>query len=179
MELPSLNEFSLWLEPKGENYERINSFALKLQKPTSSPNFVPHITLLSDIPFTAEKIKEQMGKIANNTTPFEITFKKISAGDNYFKSFFLECNESTELMNLNKFTQNIFDVNKQYLPHMSILYGNTKEQFKKELFDEVQKQGMDFFSFEIKTISLWHALGTVEEWKKIIEVPLLNKRLTT
>lgn len=149
MELPSLNEFSLWLEPSGEDYERINSFASNLQKIAGSPNFVPHVTLLANIPLPQNEIGSLLKEFPPSKS-FEIKFKNISTGDNPLKSLFLECFESPELMELNRTAQKIYGMELIYQPHMSLMYGNMDEKLKRELVEKIQTKDLGFFSFKAK-----------------------------
>ena len=63
MKLPSLNEFSLWLEPEGKDLIRIKKFTTEIQKISGSPKFIPHVTLLGGLKATKKEIESNLKKL--------------------------------------------------------------------------------------------------------------------
>lgn len=172
MSFENLNEFSLWLEPTSEELERIQNIISNFSKKAHVENFVPHVTLLGGIPYDKSIINEHLTKILENTPEFKIKFSTLSFGDNPLKCFFLECEQDKILFELNKKAQEIISINKEFKPHMSLLYGNMSEKEKNILASEVEKFGLEYFSFTPKKISVWHAHGSPKNWKKVTEITL-------
>lgn len=166
-----LKEYSLWLEPSGDEFKKINKVLSKLQKETKSVGFKPHVTLLGGLYYKEDSLIEMLSVFKKNKK-FRIYFKKMSSGKNEFKTIFLECQKSKELLNLNKLSQIVFKTKKPFKPHMSIVYGNFKKEDKKNITDRIEKFGINYFSFEVKHISLWKAFGTANKWKRLKKVNL-------
>lgn len=170
MNFKDLDEFSIWLEPAGNELEKIQRVISELAEDAHVDSFVPHITLLSRIPYDPENIIRQLTLLAQNTKPIQIKFDKLCLSDNPLKCFFLECIESSELMDLNQKAQKLFSIKNEYQPHMSLIYGTIDEKVKKDFTRKIENLGLEYFSFIPKSVSLWHAQDTPKNWKKINEI---------
>ncbi len=166
-----LKEYSLWLEPSGDEFKKINKVLSKLQKETKSVGFKPHVTLLGGLYYKEDSLKEMLSVFKKNRR-FRIYLKKMSSGNNEFKTIFIECQKSKELLNLNRLSQKIFKTKKPFKPHMSIVYGDFNKENKKNIKGRIESLGVNYFSFEVRSISLWKAFGTADKWKRLKRVNL-------
>ncbi len=162
-----MDELSLWLEPTGEDLERISKIFNNIQREYNSPIFIPHVTLIDNIPQESQEIESKVTNL--KCQKFKIKFKAINIGKKIYNSIFLECEQSLELMKLNKSAQEVYSKKYTYNPHMSVIYGNFSYEGKQKIIQDLTKVGLDNFNFEAKTISLWHAEGETSNWKKIFE----------
>lgn len=152
MKLKPLREYSLWLEPENINLKHINFVVNKIQNKTKSIRFKPHVTLLGGLD---EKESELINRIKSfsKEKSFFIHFKKLSLGNDEFKTVFLECKKVKNLYKLNQLSQKIFRTTKPFHPHMSIVYGNFNKKQKALINSELKKYKLSYFSFEVKNIS--------------------------
>lgn len=174
MELFNLNEFSLWLEPKSQSYLQIDNVIKSICGEVGAIPFVPHVTLLADIPYSTE-IQRYMENIAKTTAPFEITFQKVSVGEHYLKCLFCECKENPALMEFNRVAQKVYSLDRSYSPHMSFVYGEFVREQKEKLAEKLEKQ-VSLFSFKATTLSLWHATKTPDHWVRLAETVLSGEK---
>lgn len=171
MKLKKLKEYSLWLEPSGDEFKKINKVLSNLQKETKSVIFKPHVTLLGGLCDKEDSLKEKLSGFKKNKK-FRIYFKKMSSGKNEFKTVFLECQKSKELLALNNLSQKIFKTKKPFRPHLSIVYGDFKKEAKKNILNKIENLGIPYFSFEVSSVSLWKAFGTADKWKRLKKISL-------
>ena len=163
-----INGFSLWLEPKNADLARIQPIFAKFQQQTNRVRFVPHVTLIGNIPLPPDEIRRRLGELIKETAKFRIFFATAATSTAYYKSLFLECEENSALTDLNRLAQKMYGLNSEYLPHMSVIYGATGNDLKEQIMAELNKD-IGLFSFEVTAISLWHTHGTADQWEKLDE----------
>ncbi len=173
MKLRKLKEYSLWLEPSETDFKRINKAISNIQKETKSVVFKAHVTLLGGLYDKESCLKEKLSEF-EKVKKIDIYFKKITSGKDKFKTVFLDCKKSKELQNINILSQKIFKTKKAFNPHMSIVYGNFKKEDKEKMLNEIESLGINYFSFEARSISLWKAFGTADKWKRLKKANLLS-----
>lgn len=159
------DEYTIWLEP--ENGTEIQKIIDAIAQRAGTPSFLPHVTLLPGLQGTEEILIEKMRELAT-VEPFHITFTKVATGEAYHKCLFLECESSEELMSLRKKGEEIFEQPPTYYPHLSLGYGIDQELGEELAIELSTKQ----FDFKVAGISLWHAKGLVEEWRKVTQYNL-------
>jgi 2'-5' RNA ligase len=165
MDLFNLNEFSLWLEPTGHSCEYLQSVVKETCGELGAIPFIPHVTLLADIPHSIESWKN-VEDIAQVTAPFKISFQEVSIADHHLKCLFSVATKNSRLTRLNKEMQQLYSLERSYAPHMSFAYGNFTLEKKEEIAKNLRNK-TDLFSFEATAVSLWHAVGTPDHWKRL------------
>lgn len=169
-----LKEYSLWLMPEGKEAKIIRRFFNDIHKHIKTVSFEPHVTLLGGLTLGEPQIIERINKLAAEISPFKISFTGVEGTENFYKSIFLKCKETQELMEANKFVKQFFSINQYYSPHMSIIYGDIDFTAKKEILDSISHLTVQSLAFNAGSIFLCKAFGTYDEWEIIYETPLKN-----
>ena len=161
--------YSIWLIPAGEVYQKLSEIISKLSEKYSAPNFEPHVTLIGDLLGVEEEIISKTSELANLLKPFEINLKKADYLDEYFKCLFIRAEKTKEIIEANNITRETFDQksNPEYLPHLSLMYGNFSPEIKEKVLTNLGKQFN--ISFEVKSVHLFSTTGEVKDWHKIKE----------
>lgn len=175
MDLVSLKEYSLWLMPEGKDLDNFKNFFSDIHKKAKITSFESHVTLLGGLSLEESKIVDQINKIAVETAPFKIYFTEVGETGDFYKSIFLKCKETEELMKVNKLAQKLFSTTQSYNPHMSIVYGNIRPHTKKEILNSINPLIIKSLFFKVVSIYLCKAFGTYDQWKIVHKIPL-NKR---
>lgn len=105
--------------------------------------------------------------LAATSSPFDIFLGDAAAEDKYFRALYLRVQEGSEINELHQQAAAIFsaETDGQYLPHLSLLYGNYPAELKEEIVADLQvPAGM---SFLVDTIHLWRTEGEVADWVRI------------
>lgn len=168
-------EYSLWLMPTGEVYNKLATLISQLSKEYSAPNFEPHITLLGPIVGPEEKIIAKTSQLTKFIQPYKINLTIVNSyPDEYYKRLFIRAKETKDVINANIKARKIFGQHivgqppdTKYMPHLSLLYGNFSPQMKEEI---ISKIGKEFnIGFEVKSIYLFLTDGEVKNWHKVKE----------
>lgn len=162
MSLPMFDEYTIWFEPEGEGHDAYRHVIESLAQEHGTPMFEPHVTLLGGIKKEEKEIIEVLTQFASTMHPFEIAIEQTPMFEPiYHKACYLSC-DSFVLMEYNAALQTLFGVSSNYEPHLSLLYGESPEEALLPMLPP---------TIEVHSISLWHAKGTVSEWKKVREFP--------
>src|SRR5690606_41433560 len=125
----------LWIVPTGDAGANFQSFITTLSKRYSTPHFVPHLTLVANIPLNTEAeyraVVEKIESLAMSIEPFEITLGEYGYTNEEFRCLFLKTAPSRLLdATYDKVSEVLPQVNDEHfqaMPHMSVLYGSIDE----------------------------------------------------
>ena len=161
------NSYSLWLRPAQEQINDLTKIISKLAHRYRTIPFPPHITLLSGISADLDTINKTCKEIIEKQQGFDITLEEIVYTDLYFKNLFIHARTESRLIKLHEDISNRFkhSMHKEYLPHVSLLYGKldtkTQQALKKELVGNYLKkfscQRLDIYNTNSKE-SEWHLI---------------------
>jgi len=159
--------YSIWLMPQGEIYRYLSEIIFRLSKKYNLPYFEPHVTLLGGIEGSEKEILQKTEELARIIAPHEIRLTEIDFLDEYFRALFVEADKIRKVMNANREAQRMFGFNSDYMPHMSLVYGDIKKNVKKEMIDLLSRIDFSKISFDIKSLHLYLTEGEVKDWRKI------------
>jgi 2'-5' RNA ligase len=159
---------SLWLQPKGTSYLKFKKIIKRLSTKYRAPLFEPHITLLGDITEERQKVITKAQQLAK-VKAFDILLNKVTYMDEYFRCVLVLAQKSDELVKLNKKAQVLFNrENKEFLPHVSLMYGLLQENVKRRIVRNLKINQR----FTADSISVVYTDGPPEIWKVIKDLPL-------
>ena len=147
-----LNEYSLWLLPDKDSMKKLDNIIISLSMDYSSPVFKPHLTLLGRLE-PAGYIKETY-LLASLLEPMKISLSgAVPFGRNY-KSIVSLAKKSRPLMKANLMAREIFSEQSQpeYVPHLSLIYGDFPENIENELTSRLSDFNLEF---ETKNLGLY------------------------
>ncbi len=159
--------YSIWLMPQGEIYRYLSEIIFRLSKKYNSPYFEPHVTLLGGMEGSEKDILQKTEKLARIIAPYEIRLTKIGFLDEYFRALFVKADKTRKVMNANRKAQGMFGFNSDYMPHLSLAYGDIKKDVKKEMIDFLRYINFSKISFDIKSLHLYLTEGEAGDWRKI------------
>jgi len=163
--------YSIWLIPAGEVYQKLSEIISQLSEKYSAPNFEPHITLLGNLIGPEEDLISKTLKLTAQLKPFKINLKKADYLDEYFKCLFIRAEKTKELIRANNIAREAFNFkpDPEYMPHLSLMYGDLSSKTKEEILADLGKE-FDL-SFEVRSIHLFSTTGEVKDWYRIKEFP--------
>ena len=166
------NGYSIWLIPPAETFQKLSKIIFALSKKYSVPDFEPHITLIGNLIGHKENLISKTLKLAEQLKSFEIKLKKADYFDEYFRCLFIRAERSKEVAEANKIARETFNLkpDPEYMPHLSLLYGNFSTKTKGRIIAEI---GREFnISFEVNSIHLYLTESEVNDWCKVKEFSL-------
>ncbi len=142
-------KYSLWFMPENSIYNKFETIIKELAKKYNTPTFKPHITLIGSI--TKEDVFEKTELLSKKIKPFTIKIVKASYMFDYFRCVLALAETSLEIMDAAKLAREIFiDYNKRdYIPHLSLMYGDFSEKIKQKIVKELGNISVEF---EVKNI---------------------------
>ena len=164
--------YTLWLMPDRAAYEKLSQLIVDLSTTHDTPEFEPHVTLLSGITDPLEVAIEKAEELANSTTPISATLTRIEFLEYYYRCLFFRTDESEDLMETRKLAEEIFEHTQitPFIPHVSFLYGSLPI-FQKEAI--IGSLGDSFFmDFRMPKLRLVKTQLTPEHWELIEEFEL-------
>ena len=125
-------QYSIWILSEGKAQETLAGVIHRLAKKYQGPIFEPHLTLLSPIPEKKEVVIEKAVEIAKSFSPYKLTTTSIDYGTTYFQCVFVRVKATKPLIETAMLTQKLFGINKLFIPHITLFYGNVDLETRKK-----------------------------------------------
>ena len=163
----SKRKYSFWFMPAGPAERKFSRLIVQLAEHYSSPIFPPHVTLIGSIDADEEEIVGKAQELAALIHPFSLQLTAIASTDAYYRALFVKADPSTALLAAYQQSRRLFPGGQKldYMPHLSLLYGNFSVETKKEM---VKRIGESFTeTFKVDTLYLYLTDGAVGAWQRI------------
>ena len=164
--------YHIFLEPENQLRDKLQNIINTLSTKYSGPHFSPHVTLLAEITGNSDEyVIKKTKELAKEIEPFSISLKGMGTNSVYFQACFLKLIDENLITYYNKKAKKLFSMNnpKEYLPHMSLFYGNITESETEKIISEIQLPNQPL-EFEVNKLHIYRTPGTVDTWVKIAEV---------
>lgn len=146
--------YALWIMLSKDAAKKFSKIILEISKEYRSPAFEPHITLIIIKSMNEKEAIKKSRVLIESLRPFEIFLDKIDFLDTYFRCLFVKAKKTKDLMGANKKAQKIFNVKDDYMPHLSLMYGNFPEETKRKIIKHIgEKIEENFITKEIRLIN--------------------------
>jgi 2'-5' RNA ligase len=176
--MAEINQYTLWVVPPGEVYEKLAALILQLSRRYNAPKFEPHLTLLGDIEATEEGMLEKSQQLAESLNPFRVHLAKVGQLDDFFRCVFLRAEETPALMAANAEVRKMFgrQADPGFMPHVSLLYGHYPAEIKEKAIAQIGG-GFDI-EFDVNSIHLVYSSANIpiNDWNVIKEFPLSKSK---
>jgi len=156
--------FSIWFMPRGEIADELSTMIMKLSREHSTPVFKPHVTLIGGINLPSAAAIARADELAAQIKPFDVTLSRLEHRDHYFRSVFIKAKKTGPLMEANSVARAFYGQkdNEEYLPHLSLLYGNLDSQTRQRV---IQNLGSVMnITFRASEIFLYYTGGEPASW---------------
>ncbi|MFC2142791.1 2'-5' RNA ligase family protein [Candidatus Aenigmatarchaeota archaeon] len=162
----------IWAIPKGDIGKKFSNLISKLAEKYNGPVFEPHISVNNfRVVGEEENVLTKIKELANQTKPFKITLEKTDFFDEIHMCIVVRTKKTPELMAINKNLINLLDEEiRDYIPHMSLLYGILDNKIKEKILNDIGKTFAD--EIEVSEIHVFKSPqgkipDIVKYWKKI------------
>lgn len=166
---------SIWLVPSRSGYDYFQALISDLANRGGTVGFSPHITLLGQLPQPVGLLKTKMQTCFGETDSFKLSFSRIGTFPEYFRSIILHIAPNHDLERLHHLAKRVFEPtsDKNFVPHLSLLYSHLDLASKKELLEKVTIEPPT--SVRISEVLLMETKGPLSEWREILRIPLGKK----
>jgi 2'-5' RNA ligase len=162
MQPVSVDEYSLWLEATPAEADTLRSLIKDFSRRADTLAFEPHLTLLPGLQGDEGRLVKIYMEFVREAA-FVVIPQEVQTGPAYHKCLYLYCELSEPLLRLRKKAEKLFNTAPAFHPHISLAYGldlPVCEAYQAELKDKS-------FKFTAWSISLWHAKGLPNEWRRV------------
>ncbi|MBI4162689.1 MAG: hypothetical protein HY513_03320 [Candidatus Aenigmarchaeota archaeon] len=165
-----MNEYSIWLVPAEPWLDKFRSIIRNIAKENNTFSFEPHITILVKND-EESKMVDVVQALAKKTNKPTVKFTDIGYEDTYFRAIYLRA-QRQNILDINTMARKIAGMfaDPQYMPHLSLLYGNLDGKTKETI---IKNLGLKL-SMEVvfDKLSLWRTGYdiTVDKWKKVADI---------
>lgn len=170
--MPEAKGYSIWLMPSGKAYDVLCKIILRLSRKYNTPYFEPHVTLIGEISGSENEVVSKTANLASFLQPFKIEFRRVGYTNEYFRCLFLMAAVTDVIMKANHAARKAFGVetSKEYMPHLSLIYGNLLPAAKKEIIADIGEEM--HASFVADRIALFSTADRPEDWFMVKEFSL-------
>lgn len=169
--------YSLSIVPPEPIYGKFKGIIDYLSDKHGAPKFKPHITIICEIHKSEAEMMEKCDQLAKQIKPFKVKLKGLDFSGSYYRCVFLLAEKSEGIVGINQKVRDVFglDPDPDYMPHISLMYGDYGDDEKEHFIDEIKKMGTDLdIEFIVDGFWLDHAADDIpiEQWEKVQEYKL-------
>lgn len=168
MNLPAIHGYVFWLLLSDESSQIVEEWVDKLKKKIPIPPFAPHLTL-SRVP--DEPVEHELlaiaGSIASQCPAIHLEADGLDGKQHPYRSLYIKISPSARLLSLRSELISRLQTEKEpgYNPHISLVYGNLKENEREKLKEVIDlRPGTRFLADRLALIKLE---GTPRQWTVI------------
>lgn len=161
------HRYSLWLRPAQTQIDELTQIISRLAHDYETAPFPPHATLLSKTTAQLSTIKQACKKIANKTQGFDLPLQKIGYAETYYRNFFILAEPVQTLSEIYMHAKEAlaYEVNENFIPHLSLLYGSLDLKTKRKLKQELE--GTYPAMLHCQRLDLYDTSGKVADWSLV------------
>ena len=162
-------EYNLWFGLSEESRRPLADLINKFSRRFNSPLFEPHITLLGGINAAREEVVKYANGLAQTVEPFDLELDGIGETENFFRCLFVRVKLNPPLIELYRRTVNFWGNSgyiDDYMPHISLVYGNLVAEDKQNVAQEVLLPSSRIHINEVQVVST-NADSNPEKWQVI------------
>ena len=161
------NKFSLWLRPAQNQIDEFTKIISKLSHHYGTTPFPPHITLLSSIEIDLDSIINICLKITKQYQQFSISLLGLDFTESFYRNLFIRAEANQTLLQLyENFNKQLgIEANKDFMPHLSLLYGNINSASKHKLKTKLDQTCTT--SFDCQRLDIYSTNGKIQNWHLI------------
>jgi len=167
-----MKQFSVWLLPPKKVQAGYREIIDKFSRSLKTPEFEPHITLISSIETSEELLVEKVGNWVKDQKPVKIELTEVGVSTTFFQCVFLRVKPTVELLKA------YMAVNQRlkkaesgfYMPHMSLVYGDIDVDLRFSVARKIGLKTKRFVADRVAIIKI-KALSP-DKWVKIAEFKL-------
>lgn len=156
---------AIWLTPSEEDKIFYQEIINELSKEYNTVLFEPHITLVAVQNATDGQLNK-LKSYYNTVLPIKVSIKNIGSLGKYYQQVFISGNGGQRLLNLWQKSLEVFEMPAyQYMPHLSLLYGNLDKEIVQTILDKYEDQLNR--TITIDSIKIMDTGGEVADWKAL------------
>ena len=167
-------QYSIWFVPPTPERDSLSNLIERLSREHSTPSFRPHVTVLGDLASPEQDTLSKTAELATLLTPFTIRLGRVSYSDHFFRSLYVEIEQSDELARAHREAARLLGIaaDDGYMPHLSLMYGQVPVAEKRGIVASIAADLPDAFDVGRVHMVLSSSLIPPPEWRSLREFAL-------
>ncbi|GMQ90213.1 MAG: hypothetical protein BMS9Abin10_0567 [Gammaproteobacteria bacterium] len=166
--MTEIERYALWLLPAETVAPRCAKLIGRLAERYGTPRFEPHVTLLGWVTGPKQELIARTEHLARGLRALKLLGQSIAGEPYYFRCLYIKLEKSRELLGAHEQASEIFmgGYASDYLPHLSLLYGQLPRAEKARLFAELETElpaDLDVDRLRLVRITL-----SVQDWRPVV-----------
>lgn len=175
MDAVNNERFSLWLRAEHQQEQTLKQLITDVARDYSLVTFHPHLTILGGVNHLEySQLEELTGQVVEELSlaQWTLTLTTVECGTTFFQSVYLTPEYHQNLITLNQTLQKRLygQVQRPFMPHISIAYGAQPEEKQRLVKEYVQNAYKLPKSLPIAGLSIVQS-GPIEQWKILHTFP--------
>lgn len=170
--------YSVWLAPDEPVLSELQVLVQEFARVRSAPSFLPHLTLLGDLPVSQAKLAQILSQHAPRIPTQELTVSGVTVGDSFFKSIYLQLSCPPQLSAVQSALARAFPTTAnpgRFDPHVSMIYGAVDASMQQETHAILQRFIGSTLRFERMQLVRSSQNTPVIDWQVLKEFALPNR----
>lgn len=133
------SEYSLWLLPGADEQQRLSALVARLANRFATHPFVPHLTIQGDLTMSLAAVSSVAESIAKDWAAQRWRVATIEGSEHFFRSLYLRFDETPAYNDARKVMRDVCGTTDglSLFPHLSLAYGLSDEQGKRDAIAEL------------------------------------------
>lgn len=167
-----MNKYAFWLIPEEEVFTEMQKVIIKYSQKYNTPVFIPHLTILSGVKSTDNRVVKDIHAISNQNKPFKLELGKVEFSTTYFQCVFVRIKTRAQLLNTHIGLREKFGYKEEhvYMPHASLVYGDFDMETREKICSEIVLKETEFVANSIVIVRA--DSGDPNEWDVVRKVTL-------
>lgn len=161
--------YSIWIPIEGKHKKVLERIVAELAGNYGCPLFEPHLTLLGPIDEEKDEVIKKTKELATLHDPFELEIEKVDYSTTYFQCVFARIKTNQHLINFRMKAQEMFGIDKFFMPHISLFYGNVPTPTRAKIVRELD---LPEIAFTAEKLIITPAVEDPDKWERLAEISL-------
>lgn len=159
---------ALWLVPPTTRRSEYATFIDALADRYGTPRFVPHVTLLTEVPSCDET---QLRELAESCRGIELQPRGLATFDDYYRALVVQFDLTDGLARARDVATRAFRADAgAYEPHLSLMYGDVSAEVREEARRSIEATAFPPFVPEV--LQLVDCVGPPDRWHAPLQLQL-------
>ncbi len=166
--MTEIERYALWLLPTEAVAPRYTELIHRLAERYGTPRFGPHVTLLGWVTGPEQELIARTEHLARGLRALKLRGQTIAGEPYYFRCLYIKLQRHSALLGAHERASQSFmsGYASDYLPHLSLLYGQLPRAEKARLIAELENElpaDLDVDRLQLVRITL-----SVQDWRPVV-----------
>ena len=165
------SNYSLWLLPSADEQHELTALVARLANRFATQPFIPHVTIQGDLTMPLAAVSRVAESIAKDWEAQRWRVAAVEGSEHFFRSLYLRFDENTAYTGCKKVMQEASGTadGLSLFPHLSLAYGLSDEQGKRDVIAELSAMIGNEISFDRVVVARSSIQVPIAKWACLAE----------